>query len=176
MKEKVLHDINRIYKNGYVEYILYKYIRKDYWYLSLKEYFPNSTIENLTDFNYSKCFTMCINISCTKAHIGTSEFGEYIKTNDSLDRVQLQISVLAPYATIKYVRYKLIDGKITYSDSLKPYKEKDSLLGNKIIEFLKINNLIVLGEDILSLQVPQVGLELRKENVTVYHCLFEDEY
>lgn len=176
MKQKILDDINRIYKNGYVEYILAKYISEDYWISNLRKYFSTNYIENLTDFDYSKCFTMCINTSHTMAHIGTVEFDKYIKTEGLLDRIQLQISVLGPYATIKYIRYEYIDGKIIYSDSSKPYKEQDSFLKDKIIDFLKTNNLILLDENILSIEVPQVVLELREENVTVYHCLFEDGY
>jgi hypothetical protein len=176
MKQKILDDINKIYKNGYVEYILNKYVNRDYWISNLKKAFPNNHIENLTDFNYSKCFTMCVNISEIDTNIGTDEFDKYIKTEGFLDRLQIQISILGPYATFKYIRYECIDNKNVYNDSYKPYIEKYSFVGDNVAELLYLNNLMLLDESILSIEVPDIVLELREENVTVYNCLFEDGY
>lgn len=176
MKERVLCDINQIYKNGGVEYALSKYVNRDHWVLKFKSAFTENHIENLTDFNYSKCFTICINISPTNANVGTEKFGDYIKKECILDRIQVQISAVAPYAMFKYIRYEYKDEETNYSDSFKAYKEQDSIVGNNVTNFLISNNLIILDPDILSIEVPEVTLELREENGTVYHCLFEDGY
>ncbi len=176
MKQKILNDINKVYKSGYLEYILTKYVDKDYWMASLGTAFSKNHIENLTDLNYSKCFTMCINISQIDSNVGTVEFDKHIKVAGFLDRLQLQISIIAPYATFKYIRYEYKEGRVIYRDSFEPFFEEDSSIGQKVTEFLISNSLILLDESSLSTEVPEVTLELREENVTVYHCLFEDGY
>lgn len=172
----MFNDINRVYKKGDIKYLLSKYIDINYWENELSTFFPNKGIENFTDFNYSTCFTMYINISDTSAKIGTQEFDDFIIGNGCAYRVQVQISVIAPYATVKFIKYEYDGKRIKFTSKNSPFLEEHLIISNKVNQFLYKFNLELLGDEVLSLQVADVSLELRQENVTVYNCLFEDEY
>lgn len=176
MLESVLNDIKRIYKKGDIRYSLNKYVDKDYWTSTIRKNLNNYSIENLTDFSYSSCFTIFINISETDVRVGTPEFDNYVISFGVLYRLNLQISILAPYSTFKYVKYEYVDNKINYNESYLPFLEQHSVLGTEVKRFLNLYNLKLLDEKVLSTEIQDVVLELRENNVTVYHCLFEDGY
>ncbi|MFL0194160.1 hypothetical protein ACJDU8_00940 [Clostridium sp. WILCCON 0269] len=176
MKEKLIHIVESLRKKGDYRYILSNYVDYNAWMDRIQKYFPNTSIENFTDFNYSTCFTMFINISNTDAKIGTESFTHFVKKNLYLDRIQIQVSVLAPYATFKYVRHVFENGEIKMCDSFKPFLEEHSSIGRLVFEFLNSSGLTILDKELLSVEIPNISLELKESNVTVYNCLFEDEY
>ena len=47
-----------------------------------------------------------------------------------------------------------------------------TLAENLLIE----SKLSILSEDLLSIIIPAVSLEIKEVNVTVYNCIFDDEY
>lgn len=163
-------------KKGDYNYIIAKYVDRDFWLDISKNYFQNMYIENFTDFNYSTCFTMYLNISDSKSEVGTEEFKSFIKQNLFLYRIKIQISVIAPYAMYKFVQYDFKDGKIRMKEKFNSFIEKHSFVEKKVIEFLNMLNLTILYEDMLSVEIPNVSLEMKKTGVTIYNCLFEDEY
>jgi len=156
MINNVTRYIEDIYTRGNTKYILKNYVNSDYWTAKIQAFFNSYYVENLTDYNYSTCFTMYINISDTTAEVGTEEF--------------------APFAVIKYIKYEYDNGNFSYEDSFLPYMHSHYVLDDKIKEFLEKNNVHLLGSDILSLEIDNISLELKEEGVTVYNCLFEDEY
>lgn len=176
MVETILQDIRKVYKNGDIKHILNEYVDKDYWIYEIKNFLSNNTIENQTDFNYSTCFTMCINISDVLADVGTNEFDEYIKNTGFLYRIQIQISIIGPYATFKYIKYEYDGKNINFNESTKPFISGHSVIGNQVEKFIKDHNLFLLNQEILSVEVKDVVLELKESDVTIYNCLFEDEY
>ncbi len=176
MINNVTRYIEDIYTRGNTKYILKNYVNSDYWTAKIQAFFNSYYVENLTDYNYSTCFTMYINISDTTAEVGTEEFRNFIKDFGPLYRIQIQISAIAPFAVIKYIKYEYDNGNFSYEDSFLPYMHSHYVLDDKIKEFLEKNNVHLLGSDSLSLEIDNISLELKEEGVTVYNCLFEDEY
>lgn len=176
LNNHIFEYIDRVYKNGDIKYLLSKYIDTNYWLNPLREFFINNSIESFTDFNYSTCFTMYINSTDNSSKTGTQEFNDFIINNGCMYRVQLQISVIAPYANVKYIKYEYKDGNIQFFSSSSPFCESHLTILNKIKEFLNKFNLQLLNDEVLSLEINDVSLELREKNITVYNCLFEDGY
>lgn len=176
MQNKVFKYIEKLYKNGNCEYILCKYVKKDFWLECFKSSFKGMYIEDFTDFNYSKCFTLYINSTNEEVKIGTESFKQYVLKHGVLDMVQVQISAVAPFACIRYVRYKNDNGRVDFIDSYKPFDEyNQTCLYDNIKKLLLNNNISILDKEILLSQVPYLSLELRESNPTVYQFIFEDE-
>jgi hypothetical protein len=176
LNNSVFEDIYKVYKKGDIKYLLNRYIDANYWQNELRIFFPNNNIENLTDFSYSTCFNIYINISDISAKTGTQDFNNFIIDNECMYRVQVQISTIASYANVKYIKYEYEGGNIKLVSKSSPFDECQLTISNKVNEFLRKFNLELLSDEILSLEVADISLELREENVTVYNCLFEDEY
>lgn len=172
-----LIDIVKILRDkGDYQYILNKYVDSSRYFTNIKGYFENMYIYDATDFNYSTCFTFYLNISDIKAQIGDNEFDNYIIKNQHLNCIQIQISAIAPYATYKFIQYIKENGQINMKESFEPFMTAHYNLSRKIDKFLIGSGLTVLKEPLLSLRIEGVVLEKRTSEVTVYHCLFEDEY
>jgi len=144
--------VKSLYRNPAGSSLLLKYVDRDYWIDKLKEYFPNKYIDNLTEFNYDKCFSMYINLLDNKGSIGTKEFDEYIIENKNLYILIIEISVLAPYCEEHMEFHKIIN------------------------DFISDYNLILLDDNTLMREVPNISLELKEPPVSVYNCLFENSY
>jgi hypothetical protein len=171
----IINKIIRVYTEGNLSYILNKYIDKNYWNEQLKLYFGELYIENMTDFNYSKCFTFGINISDVKAKLSDDQFEEYLKKNSYLYRIEIQISLLGPYIRYIYLKYSLNDQKkVILNSNNKPFNMEHSIYADKLNCFINNEKLNLLGDDILKTKVPGITLELREGDVSVYNCLFED--
>jgi len=94
----------------------------------------------------------------------------------ALFRLEIQISVLAPYATVKYLKYFKQNGetKIEYSNN--PFLEEHIMYQTKVNNFITDSKLTILDDKQLMLEVPEIRLEIREEKASVYNCLFEDCY
>lgn len=176
MNETVLNTVEALRKNGDYQYILSKYVDSGYWFNKINNYFEEFYVENLTDFNYSTCFTIYLNISKNNFKVGTEEFNNYIRENQYLYRVKIQISAIAPYAIYEFIKYTYENQIIIMKSSFTPFIKEHYFLEDKVIEFLNMSNFTILDETLLSIEIPNISLEMRKNKVTVYHCLFEDEY
>ncbi|MBA4603756.1 hypothetical protein [Thermoactinomyces mirandus] len=166
-----------IYHHGDFGHVLLNYVNVHVWAKKIAHHIKNINIDNLTDFNYSKCFTLYITPSFhPKIEIGTDEFSSYIRKCTYLNGLMVYISAIAPFAAIKYVKYEYIDGEIVVQEQYQPYDEKTGEIGKDILKLLEDHRIKVLGRKLLETVVPNVSLELRKKEVTVFHCLFEDGY
>lgn len=173
-KDKVLSEIEQIYKHGDCKYAIWNYVARDFWVKSFGNWFPEIYSYNETDFNYSVCFTMYLNLSPINVSFYSKEFNDYIKKEGCVDLLLIHISVVAPYAVIKYLKYRFVDGEVKVFSSYVPFKPEHAKYGDKLKEHLEEKNITLLDDDILLLKVEGVSLELRKEDVRVYNCLFED--
>ncbi len=174
-KNKVLSDIKKIYKHGNCKYAIWNYVPYDFWIKPFKNWFPNMYSYNGTDFNYSVCFTTHLNLSPVKHQIGTEEFRDYMQTEKVLDLLLTNISVVAPYAIVKYLQYRLINKNTKLFSSYIPFKPEHAKYGDKLKEHLQEKNITCLEDDILFAKVDdKISLENRIEDVRVYNCLFND--
>lgn len=177
MNNKVMRDVENLRKKGDYCYVLMRYVRRDFWMEVIKSHFPDMHVENSTDFNYSACFTMELNISNIRVCLGSDIFKEFIKNNGSLYRIQIQISSIGPYATYRFYRHFWENEVINLDSQLEPYLPEHKDVKKRVIDFLSKINLTVLDDEaLLSTIVPGVSLEMKEENATIYHCLFDDGY
>lgn len=175
LKEELISTVKKLYKKGEYGYVLLNYAYKNYWIEKIKKILPNNYIENQTDFNYSTCYTTYINVSDVAAGYLDRNFDEYIKNNGKLYLIVLNVSAIAPYATFTYHYYTFEVGEKKVYTSYSPFTEEDSQVGVQLKNFLHNLGIKVLQDkELLSLIVPGVTLELKKDRVTIYHCLFED--
>lgn len=80
MKQNILNTIEELYHSGDFGYVLFNYVDTNIWANKFNLEFKDIQVDNLTDFNYSKCFTLYIQYSeLTKMKFGTDEFSSYIK-------------------------------------------------------------------------------------------------
>lgn len=172
MKKDLLQHIDNIYKSGILYYLLEKYVDRDYWIIKIKEYL-NYYIINLTDFNYSKCHAMIIDLSGINHDITSVEYEKYLKTN-TFYGIRIEISILGPYATVCYIRTQIRDQKEEFQQSDVPYLPEHQQLVPIVHQFLTEHNLSRLTEDEISQSVDGISLEMSQEHTTVYNCLFED--
>lgn len=172
----IIDEIKGIFDRGEMSYLLFKYVDRDFWSLKLQESFSDIYyIDNLTDFNYNKCFSIYMNLSDINARVGSKEFDDYIINNKNLYRVAIEISTLAPYCILKYIKYYM-EEEIEIGCKDEPYCQEHMKFDQEIREFLSKNGLIILDDDILMVEVPNKSLELKEAPVSVYNCLFQDTY
>lgn len=172
--KNIVNEVQKIFTQGKFDHVLSQYVDISIWQERIANLFKRNYVENFTDFNYSRCFTIFINISKTNSKVGTEEFTDFIKINGNLYRIMVQISALAPYATYQYLKYEIIDGETQVTGSYQPFNNDMLLAGKKIEKYLKQMNHFILDEQLLLLKVPGISLEINSENVTVYNCLFDE--
>ncbi|WP_144511090.1 hypothetical protein [Bacillus sp. FJAT-22090] len=177
MMEDLLNKIEKLYGKGDFQYVLAKYVDKEYWFSKISEELENIIIDNITDFSYSTSFTYFIQSSSNpNSRIGSDEFTENLKKVSELNGVMVLISVIAPYSVVKYVKYQNKDDAILLHEQYAPLDKETERIGKGILELLKRNEIKNLDKNILDVEVPNVKLELKENNVTVYNCIFEDNY
>ncbi|WIY63173.1 hypothetical protein [Bacillus arachidis] len=88
----------------------------------------------------------------------------------------LLISAIAPYAVIKYLSYSYENDVVNLVEEFSPYNEESKKIGDSILGFLNNNGITSIDLDTLNTEVEDISLELKETGVTVYNCLFEDEY
>lgn len=170
----IIKVIESVYKNGDLTFLISSYVDKDYYLKGFKELFVGKHIENMTDFNYSKCFSICVNLSDVHSSITGQKFEQFITENHRVYRMEVQMSIIAPYAMIKYLRYDLKDNQVFMQSSDYPFLPNQNIYDKKIKEFLIDKHYVLLGDAELTQAVPGIVLELKEDIPSVYNCLFED--
>ncbi|MBC1531083.1 hypothetical protein HCJ07_12060 [Listeria booriae] len=170
----LIKEIENIYRNNSIGFLLFKYINRNYYDHMIQDIFIDKTFENGTDFNYSKCFNLTINLSDIDVPLGSAAMNEFLKKEIALYRLEIQISLLAPYAMRKYLKYELIEGQLQLSSSDEPYLEEFE--GEEVLvhRFMREIGYCLLNDETLKSRVSNVVLELQKGVPSVYNCLFED--
>ncbi|KQU63321.1 hypothetical protein ASG66_02600 [Bacillus sp. Leaf406] len=177
MKEVLLNTIDRLYAKGDFQYILSTYIDKDYWARTFNDEVEQIFIDNLTDFSYSTCFSYFIQSSPgPNFRVGSDEFNDYLKGKNEITGVMVLISVIAPYSVVKYVRYHDNDGAIQMHEANSPLDNETERIHIRMLEILTNHGIQKLDDDLLHVVVPNISLELKEEDVTIFNCLFEDSY
>jgi len=155
-------------------YFLNTYLEKGYWTEKIREHFHVRNVDNLTDFNYSKCFTYILNINDEPLFAGEKAMHDYIVTEGKLYRFEILISVLGPYVAYRYFKYYADNGSINLHSSSLPYENNQKVFGNSLIEFCKNESLRIVLEEDLRKTIDGVSLELAEEPVSIYNFFFED--
>lgn len=76
------YDLHRFclnfYSQGVMTYLLENYVEKEFWTEKLNKIFPDCSVINLTDFTYSKCFTLLVFFNPIHFEIGTVEYSDHL--------------------------------------------------------------------------------------------------
>lgn len=128
----IIKAIQNVYQNGSLSFLLSSYVDRDYYLQNYKELFEDNHIENMTDSNYSKCFSICINLSDMDFPISSQEFTQFLMENCNLYRVNVMMSVIAPYALVKYLKYGIQANQITVQSSNTPFLPNQNMYNEKI--------------------------------------------
>jgi len=177
-RDRLLKTINYIYHEHTYSYIIGTYIDREYWTYKIVDLFPESSITNLTDYNYATCFDYLIYCTPTMVGFASKAFHEFLREHTLVDVLRIRMSLLAPYADLKYGRYTYADpeqknGASHYEESELPYQEQYRSYDDRARVFLEKEAFEILGKDVLSIEVPDISLELKSSHVTIYDCLFE---
>ena len=169
MSDEILKVVNKLYKQGDFQYVLGKFVDKHFWDGEINK-ISNINVDNITDFSYSTCFSYILLPLDVKFRFGSVEFSEYVRKQSEM------ISAIAPYAVVKYLRYRYTNGTIELVEESSPYNDESKKIGSSILKLLDSNGIKNLDKETLSIEVEDVSLELKETGVTIYNCLFEDEY
>ena len=90
--------------------------------------------------------------------------------------VTIPVPAIASYAIYKFIKYEFRDGKVNMKEGFIPFLEEHCYIEKIVTEFLNKSGLTILDKTLLSIEIPNKTMEMRKSNVTIYHYLFEDEY
>jgi hypothetical protein len=171
--DKVKKSITQFTQQYDITYLLTKYIDRNYWVNELQRCLSVINVDNLTDFNYSKCFTYSINEGDLGLYLGEKNFNDYIIANGSLNIVHVMVSALGPYVVYKPVMYEYKNGKIIL-ESIDTESEWLKHVDISMAVFCKRNNLFLVNDVDLRKTIDNVSLELHGPNPSVYNFLFED--
>ena len=149
--------------------------------MQFREKLANWPVRNLTDFAHGSSTILIFLL-----HPG-HYFG--VPTRDGIEilikrlggecfQTLVEISHLGPYARIRFTR-ETIDpsiGKIMYEDQCEPFRAMDRDFIRALHKFLNNEGIEILSEEILSIPVPDVQLDVTKAGqAKIYHCLFDEE-
>lgn len=172
--DRVDRSIAAVSKVYDLSYLLHRYVDPKYWARELQTCFSVEHFDNLTDFNYARCFTYAINEGGIKLSVSESDFKEFVAKRGELIRLHVLVSALAPYVVYKFVRYDHKDGnlrlEVIKSDGGGWYKQMEVA----IFEFCQRNDLLFIADDKLKEPIKGMSLELHGEEATVFNFLFED--
>ncbi|MFO7529507.1 MAG: hypothetical protein R6W86_11980 [Marinobacter sp.] len=170
---RVKKSIDQFTKEHSISYLLEKYIEKNFWVNELCNWFCVENIDNLTDFNYSRCFNYAINEGGLELFVGKNGFTDYVMEKGALNRVHVMISALAPYVAYQMVRYERRGDSIVMESGEKNYEWRERV-NSSVIGLCKSNNLLMIGDKDLQRIVEGVSLELHGPGPSVFNILFED--
>lgn len=141
---------------------------KYFWEDRLKDYFPFNYIDNLTDFNYSTCFTYLLTIN-EQNKLGLHNMDNLIAQEDQYF-IEIIISIKKPIASVHFFKYiKESKGQILVSTD-RYFEENQKDMYRKCVEFAQENNLLLLSDDHLSTIIKE-----NNDSMSIYYKYFNQE-
>ena len=176
----IIQEAKKLRHNYSFQYAIFRYVDRNLWANKLSAQFSEFYIDNITDFNYGTCFSSCFYISPIRAKFTSKEYNEYLEMHKVVYSILVEVSVIAPYACIRYSKRTLDSTRSSsyeeVSSSYTPFCKEHEEIGKRVLLYLEQEGQTVLDESVLTQVVEGIKLELRESNVQVYNCLFEDEY
>ncbi len=142
-----------------------------YWKEKLQGAFGDYYIDDLTDLNYSTCFTYLLSLSETEYSLFSKEVDRILESRD-LYFLEVLISTEKPLASFHFWKYLKkedgIDRGFTVSD--KGYLKEDDRVYRRMMDFIHSNNLIFLDNRDLRTEMIFKG-----RPVNIYYRYFNQE-
>lgn len=156
------------YHSFSLTHLLMNYVNRDSWLERIRASFPGCHVENMTEFNYGRCFHYAVNMTGGNMNLLDPEMKEYIR-HEPFYRVYLKISVLRPLLNVTYVSYSLNEhGEEEFVWNEKPFKAEHDEFQRKVEAFAKEHELIIVPKSLLGDTLP---CQCPK---TVYEFYFEE--
>lgn len=145
--------------------------KSSYWKDKLLDYFGDFYLDDLTDLNYSSCFTYLISLDELKHSLFSKEVDFLLESSD-LYFLEILISTQKPLVSFHFWKYLRKENGIDrgFITSEEVYLEKHGFLCKKIGTFIGENKLLLLKNNDLK---TQVFLEGRP--VSFYYKFFNQE-
>lgn len=142
---------------------------RSHWDITLKQYFPDSLVDNFTDFSDSTCFTYFIGCDSSQFTIGSKALSAFLTEGNNGYYVKMQISLLAPVICVAFCKYDKSPTAFNLSDE--PFTQSQHDVYVAVMKFAKANNfqLKKMGE-LISLTAFVSG-----KHESAYSYLFEKE-
>lgn len=141
---------------------------RKYWNEKMKEVFPDQYFDNLTDFNYSTCFTYFIGCDGCEFRLGSKELSAYLKDGNTAYYVKVQMSLREPVMCIVFCKYEGSGTAFFTSES--PYTQSQQSVYRRLTELAKKNDFkIVLCSELMK---KIVCISDKQQNA--YNYLFEE--
>lgn len=142
-----------------------------YWKDKLIKYFADFYIDDLTDLNYSTCLTYLLTLSEINASLFSREVDILLESRN-LYFMEILISNKKPLITFHFWKYLKKDGcgHKGFLTSEIPYLKEHNLAYNKMLDFIRDNNLVLLKDNDLK---SKVNLDGRL--VSLYYKFFNQE-
>ncbi|MGC4377584.1 hypothetical protein WD019_11680 [Fictibacillus sp. Mic-4] len=177
MKEKIVNEIQNLFHNADFGHVLLNYVDTDIWFKKISSHLNGPyLIENLTDFNYSRCFTTFLFREFeSEIKLWTDDFKEYVKQRSYVEGLAIYISVIAPYSSIIPFRYEYINGEIKMKELGNSSNKTLVSAKQEILKLLNREGIQILDKEILEIKIPNISLELYEDEdeVSIFNCLFE---
>jgi hypothetical protein len=167
---KVFQSLVNTYISGRVyKEVLFRYARRDHWNNSLSNYMSGLHLTNTTNFNYETSFSYFIGEK--NSHVASQDFEELSQQED-IHLILLKLSAIAPFAVVYFVKYPR--GSREMISALSTFSEEHERIVPRVQAFLEAEGFTVLDEEILSMKVPGIALELHDNDATIYNLFFEE--
>ncbi|MCA5011789.1 MULTISPECIES: hypothetical protein [unclassified Enterococcus] len=173
--KEAINFVKRSLNVGDYGYTLRKYIKPDIWDAVLFSELQNLTVERMTDFNYSRCFSYYI---LEDLELKNPFFSEKA-TNEIMDRgyiefISLKISAISPFFYLERAMYSKGKEKLELAHIK---KFRNSLLEKEMVRIqnkLEQHDLFRIDPSELKLKLPNIPLEdYEVDQVTYFSYLFE---
>lgn len=142
-----------------------------YWKEKLLGYFGDYYLDDLTDFNYSSCFTYLISLGGLKHSLFSKEVDFLLGSRD-LYFLEILISSQKPLVTFHFWKYLKKEDGIDrgFLASERAYLKEDSQVYDRILDFIDSNDLIYLDDRALGTRIIFKG-----RPVNLYYRFFNQE-
>lgn len=172
--EAIAHVEGLVKSHGLV-YTLTTYVNRHHWTDTIRKAFEHCSVENMTDYNYSRCFDYSVGFITEDLPTTSLRMRrEYLLEKGEIYGLSLKISILGPYLFVRFYHSQMREGTFVQDWSLHPFLPEHDRYAIGVAQFCKSNQLKMLHEEALRHILPDVTLELTEEGASVFNFLFED--
>lgn len=138
-----------------------------HWDVAIKQYLPETYLDNFTDFSDSTCFTYFIGCGDSQFAIGTKSLSTFLSKGNNAYYVKMQISFRAPVICVAFCKYNKAPTALELSDE--PFTKSQHDVYSAIMKFAKNNNFQIkkMGE------LTSISAIISGKSESAYNYLFE---
>lgn len=151
------------------QYLENKFMTNEYWSQRIQKQFSKNHIDDMTDLNYATCFTYLVSLNQNNEGLYSDDIETVLEEKDAYF-YEILISSQKPLITAHFWRYPKGSQAQVLEVSEKPYLKEHGLAYNKMLDFIKDNNLVFLNDNDLKSKVNFDGIL-----ASLYYKFFNQE-